>query len=85
VRRADIDPPSRRDVYPSIKDAAAAWEDERMLAGRVDNGKLKITIEGRDCNRLPHLNINASIAETGFDLYQLCGRKDRAKNEKGEA
>ena len=78
--RADINPLSGRDVYPSIKDVAAACEDERMLAGRIDNGKLKLTIEGRGCNRLPHLNINASIAETGFDLNQLL-RKQRRRQK----
>jgi hypothetical protein len=54
VRRADIDPLFRCDVHPSIEDAAA-WENKRMLACLVEHGKLKIAIEGRGCNRLPHL------------------------------
>jgi hypothetical protein len=28
-------------------------------------------IIGRGCNRLPHFNINASIAEAGFDVDQF--------------
>jgi hypothetical protein len=32
MRRTDIDPFPCRRVYPSIKDAAAAWEDERVFA-----------------------------------------------------
>jgi hypothetical protein len=36
-------------------DGAATWQIEAMrLARRVDHGKLKITIKGRGCGRLPH-------------------------------
>jgi len=53
MRGADIDPPSGRGVYPSIG-TAPTGEDERMLACRIDNGKLKITIKWRSSDRLPH-------------------------------
>jgi hypothetical protein len=69
VRRADIDPLFRGDVHPSIGDAAA-WENKRMLACLVEHRKLKVAIEGRGCNRLPHLKINAPIAGICFDLDQ---------------
>jgi hypothetical protein len=53
VRRTDIDPPLRFSVSPF--DGAATWKIEAMrLARRVDHGKLKITIKGRGCGRLPH-------------------------------
>jgi hypothetical protein len=53
MRGIDLDPLLPGRIQPAAKDSTTR-EDERMHAVQVDHGELKITIEGRSRDGLPH-------------------------------
>jgi hypothetical protein len=60
--------PSSR-IHPAVQNASAR-KDQRVGAVTVEDGELKIAVEGRTRNGLPHDGHSAQPSRAGIDLNQ---------------
>lgn len=67
--RVDVEPLARLRLGPAAIDAPAR-KNQSMRAVAIDHGELKIAVERRAGNGLPHLNDHAAADESGIDLDQ---------------
>ena len=70
MRRTDIEPLARLRLGPAANDPPAR-KNQGVRAGAIDHRKLKVAIERRAGNSLPHFWKSAAPGEPGIDLDQI--------------
>ena len=81
--RPQLDRLLRLRIDPAVQDPAA-WEHEGMRLITVDDGKLKLAIERRRRNGLPHRRIAPSCGNVFIDLDQPERGTSQRKSPRGQ-